>query len=108
MIFFFDSLGFAWAWLALGGRKAIPRFLARFRDFERPEHAQRTPAGTHTCAVVYTHRPPACPTAESARKDPQPEEKSFVFRRKVSFIHDTSMRFPFGMWLTGNPGGVAI
>ena len=48
--------GVAWAWSALAGRKAIPRFLARFRDFERPEHAPRNPAGTHTC-TLYRRAP---------------------------------------------------
>ena len=33
---------------------ATPRSLARFREFERPEHAPWSPAGTRTCAVVYT------------------------------------------------------
>ena len=32
--------------------------LARFRDFVRPEHAPRSPAGTHICTVVY--RPVPC------------------------------------------------
>ena len=41
--------GFAWAWLALAGRKAIPWLLARFCDFESPEHTPRSPGGTHTC-----------------------------------------------------------
>ena len=59
--------GFASAWLALAGRKPIPRLLARFRDFERPEHAPRSPAGT-TLAPWCTGCPPACPAAESARK----------------------------------------
>ena len=77
--------GFARAWLALAGRKAIPSLLARFRDFERPEHAPRSPAGTHTCTVVY-RRAPACPASESARKKLRPEEECFVFRKKKSFI----------------------
>ena len=50
--------GFPWARLALPGRKAIPRLLASSSDFERPEHAPRSPAWTH----VYMHR--------SARADP--------------------------------------
>ena len=29
--------------------------------------------------------PPACPAAENARKDPRPQEKSFVVRKKCAF-----------------------
>ena len=38
-------------------RKAPPWLLVRFREFEGPEHAPRSPAWTHTCTVVY-RRPP--------------------------------------------------
>ena len=50
-------------------RKATPCLLARFRDFERPEHAPRSPAGTHTCTVVY-RRPPCVPRSRERKKRP--------------------------------------
>ena len=70
-------LGFAWAVLALAGRKDLG-------DFERPEHAPRSPAGTHTCAVAY-RRTPRVPAAESARNASLPEDKIFVFWKKIPF-----------------------
>ena len=50
-------------------RKATPCLLARFRDFERPEHAPRSPAGTHTCAVMY-RRAPCVPRSREREKRP--------------------------------------
>ena len=79
-------LEFAWAWLALAGRKAIPRLLARFRDF----YAQSTHHGARpgpTLAPWSAHGPPACPAAESARKDPRPEGKKLL--RKQNSISYT-------------------
>ena len=61
--------GFAWAWLALAGRKAIPWLLAGFGDFERPEHASRSPAGTHTCTVGYKWLP-CVPSSREREKRP--------------------------------------
>ena len=59
-----------------------PRLLARFIDFERPEHAPRSPAGIQTC-VQGTGAPPACrPAAESARNDPRAPEKSVQIKKK--------------------------
>ena len=66
-------LGFPLAWLALGGRKRIPWFLATFGDIERREHALRSSAGAHTCTVC-TRGTPACSAAGSTRKDPRAEE----------------------------------
>ena len=57
--------GFAWAWLALGGRKAIPRLLAKISCQERPEHARPG----HTCA----------------RNDPRAPEKSVQMSKKRAF-----------------------
>ena len=71
-------LGFAWAWLALAGRKANPRRHARFRDFEHPEHAPRSPAGTHTWAVVYT-RPPCMLRSQEREKRPAAGREKFCF-----------------------------
>ena len=34
-----------------------------------------------------TGGPSSCPAAESARKDPRPEENSFVFRKSQNFMH---------------------
>ena len=81
-----DILGFAWAWLALAGRKALPRLVARFRNFERPEHAPRIPAGTHTCAVVY-RRPPCVPCSREREKNSRPELKVLYSAKRAHFIH---------------------
>ena len=51
--------------------------LARFRDFERPEHAPRSPPGTQTSAVVY-RRVPCVPRSRERRKDPRAPEKSVL------------------------------
>ena len=64
-----NFLGVCMCLVVLAGRKAIPRFLARFRDFERPDHAPRSPIGTHTCAVVYG-RPPCVPRSREREKSP--------------------------------------
>ena len=43
-----------------------------------------------------TRGPPACPAAESARKDPLPEETSWSMRKKkVHFIHAHSWYIPW-------------
>ena len=55
------------AWLS--PRKATPRILARFRDFERTEHARRTPPGIQTCAVVC-RRPLYVPRSLEREKRP--------------------------------------
>ena len=68
----------------VAGRKAIPRSLARFRDFERPEHAPRSPAGTHTCVVVY-RRVPCVPRSREREKDPRAPEKSLQMSIKSAF-----------------------
>ena len=88
--FFFspDISGFAWARLALAGRKAIPRFLARFRNCGRLEHTPRSPAGTHICAVVF-RRGPCVPAAKNARKDPPTEDKSFCIPQKKLISYNT-------------------
>ena len=86
--------GFAWAWLALAGCKAIPRLLARFRDFERPEHAPRSPAGTHTCTVVY-RRPPCVPRSRERKK--RPAVCVYVLVRP--FIMQVFLRFKNGPFL---------
>ena len=70
--------------MALAGRRSMPRLLARIRDFERPEHAPQSPAGTHTCAVV-DRRPPWCPAEESTRKNPRPPEKQRANVQKSAF-----------------------
>ena len=41
-------VGFPLTCSALAPRKLTPYLLARFRDFERPEHAPRSPPGTQT------------------------------------------------------------
>ena len=64
----------------LAGRKAILRLLARFRDFERPGHVLRSPAGTHTCAGVY-RRPPCVPPQPRAR------ERTCGRRRMLKKVH---------------------
>ena len=80
--------GFRCAWLALARRKAIPRLLARSRDFERPEHVSRSPAETHSWAVVYT-RPPCVPRSRERKKRPAAggEKLDDVQKRCVSYIY---------------------
>ena len=41
-------------------RKATPRFISRFSDFERPGHTPRSPPGTQDFVVVHG-RPPCVP-----------------------------------------------
>ena len=62
--------GFAWAWLALTCRKAIPWLMTSFRDFEPPEYVSRTSSRAHACAQC-SRGPPAC----SKRKDPRALEQ---------------------------------
>ena len=52
--------------LARRGGKRSRDLLARSRDFERPERAPRSPAGTHTCAVAYAL--PPCPCVPRSRE----------------------------------------
>ena len=69
----------------LDSRKATRWWLARLRDFERPEHAPWNIAGTHTVTVAYTRDPPACPVGESARiQDLRPTDEMYC--RKPIFI----------------------
>ena len=63
---------------ALAPRKATQRLLPRFRDFEHPEHAPRSPPGTQNLRRGVQAAFPACPAAESARKDPRAPEKKHV------------------------------
>ena len=75
--------GVAWAWWGQAGRKAIPWLLARFRDFERPEHAPLTPAGTQTCTVVY-RRVPCVPRSREREKRPAAGRYFFLYSGKKS------------------------
>ena len=78
--------GFTWAWLALAGRKAIPRLLTRFRDFKRAKHTPRSPAGTHTCAVVY-RRPPCVPcTREREERPTGAKENRASVKKNVNIL----------------------
>ena len=66
--------GFSIVLLGSSSAESNPVISCQIRDFENPEHAPRSPPGTQTCAVVY-RRAPACPAAESARKDPRAPSK---------------------------------
>ena len=69
--------------IGLVARKAILRLLlARFRDFERPEQGSRSPAGTHTCAVVCRRGAFVSRSREREKKTRGRKRKVFVFRRK--------------------------
>ena len=83
---------------SIASRKAITRLLARFRDFEHPEHAPRSLAGTYTCAVVY--RRPSCVThsREREKRLTGAGEKRANVQNNVHLVLST--RFPFGMWVT--------
>ena len=87
-----------------------PWLLARFCDFERPEHAPWSPGGTHTCAVVY-RRAPCVPRGQEREKRPATgKEKFYSIPEKNTFLYiHTVIRQgpPFRVWLSGNPGGVA-
>ena len=76
--------GFAWAWLALAGRKAIPWLFTGFCDFEPPEHVPRTSAEAHTCTQC-SRGPPACPVTETKRKGPRAEEQKMPMSKKRSY-----------------------
>ena len=76
--------GFAWAWLALAGRKAIPWLFTSFRDFEPPEHVPRTLARAHICSQC-SRGPPACPVIDSKRKNPRAEEQKMPMSKKSSY-----------------------
>ena len=54
-------------------------------DFERPEHAPRSPAEAQTCTAVYA-QPSCVPRVESARNDPWPGEKSFTWKTKAQYV----------------------
>ena len=70
--------------VGLPGWKASPRLRAKFRDFGGPEHAPRSPAGTHTCALVYTRAPCVCRSRVRGKKKPEWGVK--VFRKTVKLI----------------------
>ena len=61
--------------------------LLRFRDFERPEHAPRSPAGTRTCAGVY-RRPPCVPRRRERQKVPTGagEKRATVQKKCIWFL----------------------
>ena len=60
---------FLFSCLVVAGQNASPLLLARFREYGRPKHAPRSPAGTHTCAVVYT-RAACVPRTQEGEKPP--------------------------------------
>ena len=80
--------GFPWPWLSLARRKAITRFLARSREFERPERAPRSPAGTHACTVVY-RRPPCVPHSRERQKRPAAGRAAHanVYKKFISYMY---------------------
>ena len=80
---------------ALASLKTAPWLLARFRDFERPEHALWSPAGTHTCNVVY-RRPPCVPCGRELEKRPA------AGREKLG---DVQKNFIFYIVTQGSPSG---
>ena len=70
-----DVLGVYRGLVGSSWSKAILWLLARFRDFERPEHAPRSPAGTHTCTVMYT-RVPCMPRSRKREQRPEAGKKN--------------------------------
>ena len=82
--------GFAWARLAplIAGRKAIPWLFARFRNFERPEHAPWSPAKTHTCTVY--RRVPCVPRGRERQKRPAAARENLCIPgKKLNFMPGT-------------------
>ena len=65
-------------------RHPSPDIESAQRDFEPRELVARTSAEDQTGAV-WARGPPACPAAESARKDARPREKSELFRKYKPF-----------------------
>ena len=60
-----------------------PKKALRFCDFERREHASRSPAGTYACTVVYG-RTPCVP--RSREREKRPAARS-IPQKQVNFIH---------------------
>ena len=72
---------------ALAPRKAIPWFIARSRDFERPGHAPRSPAGTQTCAVAYRRAPCVPRSGEREKRPTGAVEKRANVENKSTLVH---------------------
>ena len=73
-----DSSGFQWAYLARAGRKAIPRLLASSRAFAQPGHSTRSPAGSHTCAMINKRAPGGSRSREREKRQPAETEQLCV------------------------------
>ena len=101
---------FAWAWLALAGRKEIPWLFYSCRDVGPPEYVPRSSARAHTCTQSL-RGPPGSPSTESKRNDPRAEEQRRPMSKKADFIHsNTSLPFgerdvPRGVTQAGMPQG---
>ena len=72
-------------------RHPSPDIESAQRDFDPRELVARTSAEDQTGAV-WARGPPACPAAESARKDARPREKSELFRKNKPFCTYTYMQ----------------
>ena len=85
-------MGFPLSCSALGSRKATPWLLARFREFERPEHAPWSPAWTHTFTVVC-RRPPCVPRSRERENRPAAGREKFCIpekKEKENILHIAS------------------
>ena len=71
--------GFACTWMALRARNPSPSGLATLN----PQSTCHGPRPGLILAPWYTDGLPACPGAESARKDPRPEEKKCRYAKKA-------------------------
>ena len=80
--FFWPVCGFACTWMTLRARNPSPSGLDNLNP---PEHMQRTSARAQTC-VRGPGGIPAYHGAESARKNPRPEEKRMPMGQKT-FIY---------------------
>ena len=69
--------------MALSARNASPWSIARFRDFEPPEHVPRTSARVRTCNLS-TRGHPVCPAPKSTRNNQRSEENKM---RKCKIVH---------------------
>ena len=83
--------GFPWAWSALARRQAIPWLLSRFRDFERPVHAPRSPAGIHTCTAVYRWGP--CMPRSREREKTRVRKRKCLYSALKSQFHTRAYIF---------------
>ena len=90
----------AWVSMGLNGSTCSECLPVVTCNFESPEHVPRTSARA-TLAPWCSGGLPACPGAESTRKDPRPEKKKMLIcQKKNTSIHSLVILF-FGKSMMG-------